>query len=164
MKPSLRRWIIIHCLINEQGVILSLRLEIQTGTTEEFEGALKEQHNFTQNRSVCRKSVLLSNVLWVSTCLKICCMSWWEKILDFLNWRVFAHPEGGQGEAPAAAAAPPSGGWNRGSGVPAGWAWAVSFLGMVTDSRCRDAVAIGSLLCLVNLCLTTKMVSCVMVK
>lgn len=32
---------------------------------------------------------------------------------------VFAHPEGGQGEAPTAAAAPPSGGWNRVSLAPA---------------------------------------------
>lgn len=37
----------------------------------------------------------------------------------FLIAGVFAHPEGGQGEAPAAAAAPPSGGWNRLSLAPA---------------------------------------------
>lgn len=77
----------------------------------------------------------------------------------FLIAGVFAHPEGGQGEAPAAAAAPPSGGWNRLSLAPA-----VGFLGMVTDNRCRDALAIRSLLCLVNLCLTMKTVSCVTVR
>lgn len=45
-------------------------------------------------RSVCRKSALFSNMLWVSTCLKICCMSQWEEVLNFLNWGGFCPPWG----------------------------------------------------------------------
>lgn len=118
-------------------------------------------------RSVCRKSALFSNMLWVSTCLKICCMSQWEEVLNFLNWGGFC-PPWGRARRSSHSCSSTTQWWlepcEPGPSCVLGGAWAVSFLGMMTGSRCRDVLAIRSPLCLVNLCLTMKVVSCVTVR